>query len=48
MTLDEAIYHAKHQATSIKNCKCAADHLQLANWLEHYKELLQKESDTGE
>ena len=33
MTLDEAIEHAKNVASTCDDEECAADHLQLANWL---------------
>lgn len=40
MTLDEAIKHANHIAVfqDLQGCKeCAADHLELALWLEELK-----------
>ena len=33
MTLDEAIEHAKSVARTCNDSQCAADHLQLAEWL---------------
>jgi len=37
MTLDEAIQHALEKAEG--NCPCAADHVQLAGWLQELKDL---------
>lgn len=33
MTLDEAIEHAKQVARTCDDAQCAADHIQLAEWL---------------
>ena len=47
MTIDEAIAHAREVASVQKDkCeKCAADHEQLAEWLEELKELRQGKAD---
>ena len=39
MTLNEAIMHCQDVAENCDNEQCAADHLQLANWLQELKEL---------
>jgi len=50
MTLDEAIKHAEEvanghdrikqiKAVTLEECKCAAEHRQLAEWLRELKEL---------
>lgn len=41
MTLQEAINHAKEKANSLKNCECAEDHLQLAEWLTDLLNLME-------
>ncbi len=47
MTLDEAILHAEevadYDAYGEKQCKCAEEHRQLAEWLKDYKRLLERE-----
>jgi len=47
MTLDEAIKHAEevadYDAYGEKQCKCAEEHRQLAEWLKDYKRLLEQE-----
>ena len=39
MTLDEAIVHAREVAAQLGCCECAAEHIQLAEWLEELREL---------
>lgn len=39
MTLDEAIIHAREVAAQLGCCECAAEHRQLAEWLEELREL---------
>jgi len=43
MTLDEAIKHCKEQAKIQGVCDCAAEHSQLAEWLEELKGYRQRE-----
>ena len=38
MTLDEAIIHAREVAAQLGCCECAAEHIQLAEWLEELKQ----------
>lgn len=38
MTLDEAIIHAREVAAQLGCCECAAEHIQLAEWLEELRE----------
>lgn len=38
MTLDEAIEHSTHIGLTCENTECAADHLQLAEWLKELKQ----------
>ena len=38
MTLDEAIIHAREVAAQLGGCECAAEHIQLAEWLEELRE----------
>ncbi|WP_276954306.1 hypothetical protein [Helicobacter rodentium] len=45
MTLDEAITHALEKANELKNCECAKEHLQLAEWLKELKFLREKTSE---
>ena len=39
MKLEEAIQHCKEVAENCDNEQCAADHKQLARWLQELKEL---------
>lgn len=47
MTLDEAIIHAEEVADRCEvtdgDCKCAAEHRQLAEWLKELKERRMKD-----
>ncbi len=55
MTIDEAILHAEEvaerheeikriKAVTSEECKCAAEHRQLAEWLKELKKLRQKDA----
>lgn len=47
MTLDEAIEHAKIEATKLAaecNSSCAAEHWQLAAWLEELRDRRSKDN----
>jgi hypothetical protein len=57
MTLDEAIKHAEEvadghdrikqiKAVTLEECKCAAEHRQLAEWLKDYERLLEQKSSS--
>ncbi|SFM09607.1 hypothetical protein SAMN04490355_104052 [Pelosinus propionicus DSM 13327] len=41
MNLDDAIKHAEEQGENERDCHCAAEHRQLAEWLKDYKRLLE-------
>lgn len=48
MTLNEAIAHAREQGEKANCKKCKLEHLQLAEWLEDYKQLKCRKFDVNE